>query len=159
MLTMKEFMEKVGVTKQAYVLEWIDRKLIPGVQKEGDTYLFPDSARRPYRSRCKPNCSAKIIRGAIVNACLKRQHISASTFCLSDGEFESYVDDLIKAELIISRKEDGIYYYDSTLKSEQFSELGVEKIAKQVHKCICAIEPALSIAASAMAIGTATGLL
>lgn len=158
MLTMKEFMKRVGVTKKKYVIAWVEEGLIPSVQKEGDTYLFPDSARRPYRSHCKPNSDAKTIRGSIVNACLKRQHILASTFYLSEGEFKSYVDDLIKAGLITLRKEDGICYYDSTLKSEQFRELGVEKIAKQVHKYICAIEPALSVAASAMAIGAATVL-
>lgn len=159
MLTMKEFMKKVGVTKKKYVLDWINEERIPGIQKEGDTYLFPNSARRPYRSHCKPKSNAKTIRGAIVNACMKRQHISASTFYLSEGEFESYIEDLIQAELIALRKEDGICYYDSTIKSEQFNELGVEKIAQQVHKYICALEPVLSIAASAMAIGPATGLL
>ena len=155
MLTMQEFMKKVGVTKKKYILDWIEKELIPGVQKNDDTYLFPDSARRPYRSRCKTNCSAKTIRGAIVNACLARQHILPSTFCLSEGEFQSYIDDLIKVGFIVRREEDGICYYDSTLKGEQFSGLGIKEIAGKVHKHICEIEPVLSVTSSALAIGLA----
>ena len=50
---------------------------------------------------------------------------------------------------------DGCAYYDSTLKSDQFRELGLKKVVVEVHKYICAIEPVLSAASSALAIGFA----
>lgn len=154
MLDINQYMEKVSVTKKSYVQKWIDHGQIPGVQKDKDgNYLFPNSARRPYQSRCTPQSTAKTIRGAIVNACLKRQYISPETFFLSEKEFDGYVTDLIRAELIVKREEDGIVYYDSTLKSDSVKGKKAGEIVKWVNHCISVLEPVLSIAASALTIG------
>lgn len=154
MIDINQYIKKVGVTKKSYVQKWIDHGQIPGVQKDKDgNYQFPDSARRPYQSRCNSKSTAKVIRGAIVNACLKRQYISADTFSLSEKEFDSYVTDLIRAELIVKREEDGIVYYDSTLKSDSVKGEKASEIVKWVNRCICVLEPVLSIAASTLAIG------
>lgn len=153
MLSMKEYMKKVGVTKEEYVINWINQDLIPGVHKNAEgTYLFPESARRPYRARCKERTNAKTIRASIINACLKQQYISPSTFHLSKSEFESYITDLAKRGLIVQREDDGIVYYDSTTESDKLKGSGVKEIAKKVHECIVAVEPILSVAASTFAI-------
>lgn len=153
MLSMKEYMEKVGVTKEEYVINWINQDLIPGVRKSTEgSYLFPESARRPYRARCKERTNAKTIRASIVNACLKQQYISPSTFHLSKSEFESYIADLAKRGLIVQREDDGIVYYGSTAESEKLKGIGVKELAKKVHKCIVVVEPILSVAASTLAI-------
>lgn len=153
MINIDQYMKKVGVTKKCYVLDWLQHDLIPGVQKDDKgVYWFPDSARRPYKSRCTPNSDAKTIRGAIVNACLKRHHISASTFYLSEKEFESYVTDLIRAGLIVQRDEDGIVYYDSTSKCDSLKEGTIKEIVKRVDQYVT---PLLAVAANALTIGAA----
>lgn len=155
MLSIKEYMKNVNVTKKKYVLNWINQGLIPGVQKTEDgTYMFPDSARRPYSPRYKRKAipDAKTIRASIVNACIKRYYISASIFHLSESEFNSYITDLIKVGLINRREDDGIVYYDSTAESDKLKGSGVKEIAKKVHEYIVAVGPILSFAASTFTI-------
>lgn len=153
MLSMKEFMKKVNISKKRYVLDWIEKDLIPGVQRaNNDEYLFPESARRPYIARCSNKASAKTIRASIVNACIKRRHISPSTYNLSDSEFESCINDLISCGLIVRREEDGIIYYDSTSKSDAYSNCDIKVIGQKVQELLAVVEPVLSIAASTVAI-------
>lgn len=137
-MTAKEYMKKTGVTKRKYVDEWIKKELIPGVKKDKKSgeYLFPDSARRPYRSRLKPNASATKIRASILNACLKREYISYKTYGMSKGEFSSYVNDLLKTGLIKKRIEDNIAYYDSTAKSDTCRGKSIATIRKFVVSCL-----------------------
>ena len=60
------------------------------------------------------------IRAGMVNACIKRHHISKEIYGMSEGEFSSYIDELVSANLIKTEKENGIDYYDSTLKSATY---------------------------------------
>mgnify|MGYP000970672116 CR=1 FL=1 len=133
MITLKEYMTQVGVTKPKYVQQWIDLDLIPGITR-GDSLkdtLFPESARRPYCERwLNPGLHADRIRAHIVKACLQRRHITNRTFFISEGEFNGYIRELEEAELIRTREEDGIVYYDSTTKSNPYREKGVEEIRK-----------------------------
>lgn len=137
-MTINEFMKKVGVSKKKYVEKWIENGLIPGVSKDLKTgeWIFPDSARRPYISRCKPNADASTIRASILNACIKRQYISNKTYYLSEGEFLRYIDELINADLISIRIEDQIIYYDSTLKSDAYKNNSIEELRKFTLECI-----------------------
>lgn len=150
MMSLQEYMRKVGVTKTKYVERWIERNLIPGIE-QGESLAdtkFPDSARRPYcEGSLKPELSADKIRAHIVKACIQRRHITKDTCYASQGEFDGYIYDLEQAGLITKRLEDGIVYYDSTLKSDTYSGKSLQ-IIRQV---VCdAIEAATKGATSAM---------
>lgn len=137
-MTIKEYMKKTNVSKRKYVELWIEDGLIPGVVKDEKTgeLFFPESARRPYRARLKPNAKASVIRASILNACLKQEHISNKTYGLSEGEFSSFINDLLFAGLINERIEDGITYYDSTLKADEYRDKSVKFIEKIVINCL-----------------------
>lgn len=117
MLDLKQYMEKVGVTRKEYVRQWLEAGLIPGAVP-GSTLegtRFPDSARRPYRcGSLRPGLDADTLRAHIVKACMKRQHISHVQCCMDQTEFDDMIADLVKAGLIRVRTADGIEYYDST---------------------------------------------
>ena len=150
MMSLQEYMRKVGVTKTKYVERWIERNLIPGIE-QGESLAdtkFPDSARRPYcEGSLKPELSADKIRAHIVKACIQRRHITKDTCYASQGEFDGYICDLERAGLITKRPEDGIVYYDSTLKSDTYTDKGLQVI----RQFVCdAIEAATKGATSAM---------
>ena len=150
MMDMREYVIKVGVTKAKYVEQWIERDLIPGIirgESLSDT-VFPDSARRPYcEGSLKPELSADKIRAHIVKACIQRRHITKDTCYASQGEFDGYICDLEQAGLITKRLEDGIMYYDSTLKSDTYTG----KSLQVMRQFVCdAIEAATKGATSAM---------
>ena len=138
MMNMKEYMKKVGVTKAKYVEQWIERDLIPGIirgESLSDT-VFPDSARRPY---CEGSLKPEL--------CIQRRHITKDTCYASQGEFDGYICDLEQAGLITKRLEDGIMYYDSTLKSDTYTG----KSLQVIRQFVCdAIEAATKGATSAM---------
>lgn len=106
MMSLQEYMRKVGVTKTKYVERWIERNLIPGIE-QGESLAdtqFPDSARRPYcEGSLKPELSADKIRAHIVKACIQRRHITKDTCYASQGEFDGYICDLERAGLITKR--------------------------------------------------------
>lgn len=150
MMNLHNYMKKVGVTKAKYVERWIEQDLIPGIEK-GESLVdtkFPDSARRPYcEGSLKPGLPADKIRAHIVKACIQRKHITKDICFASQGEFDCYICDLEKAGLITKRIEDGIVYYDSTLKSDTYNE----KSLAVIRKLVCdAIEAAAKGATSAM---------
>ena len=150
MMSLQEYMRKVGVTKTKYVERWIERNLIPGIE-QGESLAdtqFPDSARRPYcEGSLKPELSADKIRAHIVKACIQRRHITKDTCYASQGEFDGYICDLERAGLITKRLEDGIVYYDSTLRSDTYAG----KSLQVIRQFVCdAIEAATKGATSAM---------
>lgn len=150
MMSLQEYMRKVGVTKTKYVERWIERNLIPGIE-QGESLAdtqFPNSARRPYcEGSLKPELSADKIRAHIVKACIQRRHITKDTCYASQGEFDGYICDLERAGLITKRLEDGIVYYDSTLRSDTYTG----KSLQVIRQFVCdAIEAATKGATSAM---------
>jgi len=140
MLSLKEFKEKVGATKNKYIQEWLDQDLIPGVRKAPalEDTLFPDSARRPYRDRGKisADSGSDKIRAHIVRACCAREHISNKMCHCSPKEFEGYVNDLIKTEIIRIRVEDGITYYDATDKCAEIKKAKLNAVIKFVSDAV-----------------------
>ena len=137
MMNLMQYMEKTGVTKSKYVKEWIKKNLIPGVNSEGNEYSFPDSARRPYcDGHLKAGLSAEKIRAHIIKATLARQHITASACYMSNGEFQAMISDLVDAGLVRIRIEDDITYYDSTQKSEEYTNRSLREIGKYVQECM-----------------------
>ena len=152
MMSLKEFMKKVGVTKVKYVQWWIELDLIPGIVK-GDSIAdtqFPDSARRPYCvGALKPGISADRIRAHIVSACLARQHISKEACFASAGEFDGFISELVRAGLVRKRVEDGITYFDSTTKSETYKGKKLNEIRAFVLEAISACSEGVAKGATA----------
>lgn len=139
-MTIAQFMKKTNVTKKQYVLDWLEAGLIPGARLVDGVWDIPESARRPYRSRCGVNAKASTICTAMVNACLQRQHIMAATFPqLDQTEFDAYIAQLAAADLIALRQADGVTYYDSTAKSRTMEGEGWKKLQKFVVLCLGAV--------------------
>ena len=140
MISLKEYMRNTGVTKVKYVEHWLENDWIPRAIKGkniSDTQ-FPDSAHRPYRSGgLKPGINAKRLRSHIVKACILRRHISKELCFTSAREFEALVSDLEKAGLISRSVEDGITYFDSTMKANAYNK---EPLAKLQEFVLVAIE-------------------
>ena len=133
-------MKKTKASRKAYVDKWIDNGLIPGAVRDKNGYIFPESARRPYRDgHLKAGMSAHKIRAHIVKAVILRQHISSSTFYMSEGEFQGMIADLEKADLVIIRIEDGITYYDSTQKTKEYANKSLREIGNFVQGCLKSI--------------------
>ena len=152
MLDFYGFKEKVGVTKNEYVQEWLDNNLIPGAVK-GDKITdakFLDSSRRPYRSRwLKADTDADKVRAHIVKACINRQHITKETCHASKGEFDGFIAELEKADLLRIRIEDGIEYYDSTLKSSAYANRSLNEIKSFVFEALKAVSEGAAKGATA----------
>lgn len=142
MMNLKSFMKKVGVTKKEYVLKWLEENLIPGVvwDDELETAMFPDSARRPYRSRwLRADSNADAIRAHIVKACIDRQHILHTSCYMSRDEFRKMITELEKAGLLSIRIEDGVEYYDSTIQSGQFLNKSLREVRRFVAEMVSAV--------------------
>lgn len=138
-MTVAEFMKNTGVSKRKYVEEWIAQDLIPNVTRDETTGALeiPDSARRPYRPRLKPNADANTIRASMLNACIRRQYICPKTYgFIGEDEFYGYINDLIEAELIRERVIDGITYYDALPKSEEYRGRTCRAIRSFVIDCL-----------------------
>lgn len=142
MMNLQDYMAKVGVKKKKTVDEWIDKDLIPGAERDAITgeYRFLDSSRWPYRSAgLKAGANADKVRAHIVRAALERKYISAKMCFASNGEFTAMIEDLVKAELILVRYEDGIMYLDSTTKSNAFKKSSMLELRKFVLECLTAL--------------------
>lgn len=142
MRDLKGYMDFVGVSKKKYVDEWIDLNLIPGAVRdiEKGTYSFFDSSRRPYRSGAlKAGLTADKLRSHIVKAAIKRQHITADACYMSPGEFDAMIDDLAEHDLVQKRIEDGVTYYDSTAKSDEYKNKSLKEIGKFVKDCLAVV--------------------
>lgn len=134
----KTFMERVGVKRRATVAKWIETGIVPGIffNEESNEWEFSESSRRPHNVRVKPNADANKLRASMVYACIKRHHISAKIYNMGDSEFNTLIADLADAGLIQIRQEGIWTYYDSTLKSQEYSRRSYAQIEKFVKECI-----------------------
>lgn len=150
----REFMAREGVRKRSTVMKWLDKELIPGVayNEETEQWEFAESSRRPHTVRLKAKADANKIRASMVYACVKRHHINAAMYHMSQSEFNAFVADLEEAGLIKIRKEGPWVYYDSTLKSESYRGKTFTQIERLIKTC-------LSTTAEAAAKGAVTAYL
>ncbi|WP_461810589.1 hypothetical protein [Faecalimonas sp.] len=135
-LNLKQYMKQVNVKRREYVKEWIENDLIPGIvySEKIEDVLFPESARRPYRDRnhIKANASASKIQAHILKATLQRQHITPQMCYMSKGEFTVIINQLVKANLIEIRVEDGVEYFDSTVISRQWEDNKIQELVTEI---------------------------
>ena len=143
MMDIEAYKAKCGISSSRYVEGWLKEDLIPGVRSGPslEDFYFPDSARRPYRYRgkIKPNTDASSIRAHIVNACIRREHITKEMCFATQGEFGGFIEDLVSCGLISVRVEDNITYYDSTSRSDLYEGKKFSAIKKFVLDALEAV--------------------
>ena len=122
-MTVKEFAEK-HKTKEVTVKKWIEKGFIAGVVKQDNEYMIPSSARKPYTERRAKN--GKAILKSIVRACEKRCGISAALYKITEQEFQNYITSLLEDGIISAYEEDGIIYYNVTLKGTKYIHLSFQ---------------------------------
>ena len=153
-MTKKEFMKKEKVKLEHTVDKWIQKNLIPGVnpiEMTGELY-FPPSARRPYFPPWNLRKDQDAIRSSIVNACLKNTYFTHTTFGINENEFDFYICQLMKADLIEPVEYDGIVYYNSTLKSSAWKQCTTAQRKKYVLQALKTVNDVVSIAANIFAV-------
>ena len=148
MMDIEAYKAKCGISSSRYVKGWLKEDLIPGVRSGPslEDFYFPDSARRPYRYRgkIKPATDATSIRAHIVNACIRREHITKEMCFATQGEFNRMIEDLTTCGLISVRVEDNITYYDSTSRSDLYEGKKFSAIKKFVLDALEAVSKGIA---------------
>ena len=134
-MTIDEFMDSFNINKKSIVLKWLESNLIPGSYKNGE-WVIMNLARPPYtRARAK---NASSIYISIVKACNMRKGVCAKLYKITEEEFDVYIAELMKAGLIITKKECETNYYFATPKSESFikDDKGLKKYINSICKTV-----------------------
>lgn len=112
-MTVQEFAIKCG-TKEATVVNWLEKGYVPGTTKVDGTFRIPQSARKPYtKNRAK---TGSAILKSMVKACDLRFGICAAVYKIPEAEFSGYIETLVHSQLISTYQDDGITYYNVTDK-------------------------------------------
>ncbi len=121
--------------------QWIQKEYVPGADLEND--YVPDSAKSPYtEARAKIKFPTSVFC-SIMKATLKGKHVVPSLYNdMCQEEFDHYIDELAKEDLIRVRITDGITYYDPTLKAETQKQNEIKEI---IEKCVEAISRFLKV--------------
>ena len=109
-------------------MSWIKAGLVNGASYTDGVFIISDSARPPYMRASSKNSAA--IRKGIVVACKRRLSVNAKVFRIPEEEFQVYVDQLIRKNLVEKRNIDGTDYYYSTQNADDMSEKSVYRIIK-----------------------------
>lgn len=112
-MNIKDFATKCGVL-EATVKEWIKKGYVPGAQ--GD--YIPPSARQPY-TVTRAKTGSAIVR-SMLKACNNHYGIFAGIYNISQDAFDAYVKSLLDGGYIIAYEEDGVTYYNITVKGIEF---------------------------------------
>lgn len=112
-MTIQEFAEKCN-TKEATVVNWLEKGYVPGTTKVDGVFRIPQSARKPYTKNRAKKGSA--ILKSIVRACDLRLGICAAIYKIPEAEFSGYIETLVHSQLISAYQDDGITYYNVTDK-------------------------------------------
>ena len=112
-MTIQEFAVKCG-TKEATVVNWLEKGYVPGAAKVDGAFRIPQSARKPYTKNRAKKGSA--ILKSIVRACDLRLGICAAVYKIPEAEFSGYIETLVHSQLISAYQDDGITYYNVTDK-------------------------------------------
>lgn len=112
-MTVQEFAIKFG-TKEATVVNWLEKGYVPGTTKVDGAFRIPQSARKQYtKNRAK---TGSAILKSIVKACDLRLGICAAVYKIPEAEFSGYIETLLHSQLISTYQDDGITYYNVTDK-------------------------------------------
>lgn len=131
-MNIKEVATKFNTTEYT-VKDWCKKGYIRGLRTTEDgEYDIPASVRAPYT---KNRSKGDAIYTSIVKAVLHDCDVCASLYNMDEGEFDTYINQLLEANLIgtFTAKDTGITYYCKTLRSSEFSKLPKNKILKFLH--------------------------
>ncbi len=119
-MNIRTFQKNFKIKHEETILAWIQDGLIPGAyfDKPKQTWIIPDAARPPYTKARAKNTSAIYV--SIVRGCIDRYHVLPQLYHLSQQEFDVYIQQLLKANLISVVYHDQIAYYYATPESEDF---------------------------------------
>lgn len=138
-MTIKDYSIRCNVSEKT-AKQWIQKEYVPGANLETD--YVPNSARPPYtEARAKVKFPTSVF-GSIMKATLKGKHVVPSLYDMCQEEFDHYIDELAKAELIRVRITDGITYYDPTLEAEVQKQNEIKEI---IEKCVEAVSKILKV--------------
>ena len=131
-MTIEEFMKNYGIKNKKTVNNWISKQLIPGGDISND--FVPNSARPPYtKARAK---TADSIYCSIIEATRKRKHVLPQIYKICPEEFNTYIKQLEKAELLIVRTTDNITYYDLSIHAINCTRKMILEIIKSCSEGI-----------------------
>lgn len=114
------FIKNFKIKQEQTALNWIEENLIPGAYYDASSqeWKVPDAARPPYTKARAKNSSAIYV--SIVKGCIKRYHVLPKLYNLSQQEFDVYIQQLIKANLITVVYHQDIPYYYANLECDAF---------------------------------------
>lgn len=118
-MKLEEFMNRFEIKSKRTVNDWLDKNYIPGaiITKDGEI-IIPDRALPPHtgaRAKKRESIFVSILKG--INS---RKQVLPALYGMSEREFERYIDELEKNELLTTEIENGIRYYYPTLKTEEY---------------------------------------
>ena len=120
-MTIQEFQQKYNLKSEKTIIQWLENGYIPKSTKSDEIWILPNSARIPYtKHRITNKSKTKAIYKSILNACNKRYYISALIYKMSDNEFSSYIKILVIEGLISSYEDDGISFYTTTTRGNDY---------------------------------------
>ncbi|CAM2903728.1 hypothetical protein [Erysipelothrix tonsillarum] len=114
------FRKNFNIKQEQTALNWIEENLIPGAYYDASSqeWKVPDAARPPYTKARAKNSSAIYV--SIVKGCINRYHVLPKLYNLSQQEFDVYIQQLIKANLITVVYHQDIPYYYANLECDAF---------------------------------------
>lgn len=133
-MNLEEFMNRFGIKRKRTVNDWLDKGYIPGAKIMGNgEIIIPDRARPPYveaRAKKRESIFVSILKG--VNS---RKQVLPILYSMSEKEFDIYIIELEKNELLTTEVENGIRYYYPTLKTEEylFDKTRLRKILRKLQ--------------------------
>lgn len=117
-MTIDAYMSRYHIKRKETVIKWILNGYIPNANLGAD--YIPNSARMPYTSARAKN--AKAIYKSIIDATMQLKHVVPELYNNITGEeFDGYIRRLAESGYIEIRTEDGVCYYDATLKTANFN--------------------------------------
>ena len=136
-MNINEFMNRYEIKTKKSVVRWLNENYIDGAIFNNNEWVIPNSARLPYtRIKNKSHLNANKLRAYIVKSSISRLHINCHILGISENEFNMMIQDLVNHNLIQIRREDGINYYDSTVKSNEIFTRNFAKFTKIITEIV-----------------------
>ena len=153
----EEFMKRYGLKNRKTVLKWLESGLVNGARKEDGQWSIPERAWPPYTGCRAKNSTAIYV--SMIEACIKRRGVCAKLYNMNEEEFEVYVSNLEKEELITVVEENGAKYLYATTKSDGFvsDRKGLRRLIEKLEPVWKTLVQAAASAAAQAAVSAVTG--
>gem|GEM_PF-495178 len=121
-MNIKEFKDFHNLKETEETIEsWITNGYIPGTTRNisAKEWVIPDDSWPPY-TQARASKKTDSIYTSILRAVTKRRRPIAKLYKLSDNEFNVYIQNLLKYDLIDFKVIDGIDYYYATTSTTSY---------------------------------------